>query len=110
MADADPFPAVTGQDAELSAIQRILMGDQHMTVYKAIEPQAELAADVAVALLHGEEVTAPMRIDGTPATLLDPVAVTVDNIMETVVADGFWSVDDICTPAYADACEAAGIE
>lgn len=110
VAGVDPFPPVTGQDAELSAIQRILTGDQHMTVYKAIEPQAELAAEVAVALLHGEEVTAPMQIEGTPATLLDPVAVTVDNIMETVVADGFWSVDDICTPAYADACDAAGIE
>ena len=44
-----------------------------------------------------------------PTTLLDPVAVTVDNIVETVVADGFWTIDDICTPPYADACEAAGI-
>jgi D-xylose transport system substrate-binding protein len=44
-----------------------------------------------------------------PTTLLDPVAVTVDNILETVVADGFWTVEDICTPQYADACEAAGI-
>ena len=109
VANVDPLPVVTGQDAELSAIQRILTGDQYMTVYKAIKPQAELAAEVAVALLRGEEVTAPMEIDGTPTTLLEPVAVTVDNIMETVVADGFWSVDDICTPAYADACEAAGI-
>jgi D-xylose transport system substrate-binding protein len=109
VADVDPLPIVTGQDAELSAIQRILTGDQHMTVYKAIKPQAELAAEVAVKLLNGEEVTAPMEIEGTPATLLDPVAVTVDDIMGTVVADGFWSVDDICTPAYADACEAAGI-
>jgi D-xylose transport system substrate-binding protein len=109
VAGVDPIPVVTGQDAELSAIQRLLTGDQYMTVYKAIEPQAELAAEVAVALLHGEEVTAPMQIDGTPATLLDPVAVTVDDIVHTVVADGFWSVEDICTPAYADACEAAGI-
>ena len=109
VANVDPLPIVTGQDAELSAIQRLLTGDQYMTVYKAIKPQAELAAEVAVALLHGEEVTGPMEIDGTPATLLDPVAVTVDDIMRTVVADGFWSVEDICTPAYADACEAAGI-
>ncbi|MGL4257320.1 MAG: sugar ABC transporter substrate-binding protein [Microbacterium sp.] len=108
-ANVDPFPIVTGQDAELTALQRIVTGDQHMTVYKAIKPQAELAAEVAVALLHGEEVTAPMEIDGVPTTLLDPVAVTVDNILETVVADGFWTVDDICTPEYADACEAAGI-
>ncbi|WP_249353720.1 substrate-binding domain-containing protein [Microbacterium sp. 2FI] len=107
--NVDPLPIVTGQDAELSALQRIITGDQHMTVYKAIKPQAELAAEVAVALLHGEEVTAPMEIDGTPTTLLDPVAVTVDNILETVVADGFWTVADICTPPYADACDAAGI-
>src|SRR6478735_1520705 len=109
VANVDPLPIVTGQDAELSAIQRILTGDQYMTVYKAIKPQAELAAEVAVRLLHGEKVTAPLEIQGTPATLLDPVAVTIDDIMDTVVADGFWTVEDICTPAYADACEAAGI-
>ncbi len=109
VANVEPLPIVTGQDAELSAIQRILTGDQYMTVYKAIKPQAELAAEVAVKLLHGEEVTAPLEIEGTPATLLDPVAVTVDDIMDTVVADGFWSVSEICTPAYADACAAAGI-
>ncbi len=108
-ANADPFPIVTGQDAELAALQRIVAGDQHMTVYKAIKPQAELAAEVAVALLHGEEVTAPMDIGGVPTTLLEPVAVTVDNLLDTVVADGFWTIDDICTPALADACEAAGI-
>ncbi|MBD3942462.1 substrate-binding domain-containing protein [Microbacterium sp. NEAU-LLC] len=110
VANVDPWPIVTGQDAELSAIQRLLTGDQYMTVYKAIKPQARLAAEVAVKLLHGETVTAPLQIQGTPSTLLDPVAVTVDNIMQTVVADGFWTVDDICTPAYADACAAAGIE
>jgi D-xylose transport system substrate-binding protein len=109
-ANVSPWPVVTGQDAELSAIQRLLTGDQHMTVYKAIKPQAELAAEVAVALLVGDEVTAPLEIDGTPATLLDPVPVTVDDIAETVVADGFWSIDDICTSDYAAACAAAGLD
>ncbi|WES64874.1 substrate-binding domain-containing protein [Microbacter sp. GSS18] len=108
-ANASPWPVITGQDAELTAIQRILTGDQHMTVYKAIGRQAERAADVAVALIRGEEVTAPLEVDGTPTTLLEPVAVTIDNIMETVVADGFWSVDDICTDEYAQACAAAGV-
>ena len=41
--------------------------------------------------------------------ILDPVAVTVDNVNDTVVADGFWTVEDICDGDYADACEAAGI-
>lgn len=108
-AAADPLPVVTGQDAELSALQRIVTGDQYMTVYKAIKPQAELAAEVAVTLLRGGAVTAPMEIDGVPTTLLQPVAVTKENILQTVVADGFWTLDDICTPDYAEACRAAGI-
>lgn len=108
-ANVSPFPVVTGQDAELAAIQRLITGDQRMTVYKAIRPQAERAAEVAVALINGEEIEAPLEIQGTPATLLEPVAVTVDNIMDTVVADGFWTVEDICTPALASACDAAGI-
>ncbi|MET0297295.1 MAG: substrate-binding domain-containing protein [Microbacterium sp.] len=108
-AGVSPMPIVTGQDAELSALQRIVRGDQYMTVYKAIKPQAELAAEVAVKLLHGEEVTAPLEIDGTPTTLLDPVAVTADDILDTVVADGFWTVDDICTADYREACISVGL-
>lgn len=105
----DPLPPVTGQDAELSAIQRIITGDQYMTVYKAIKAQAYAAAEAAYALMQGEEVNAPHEVDGIPSLLLDPVSVTVDNIMDTVVADGFYTVEDICTSEYADACAAAGI-
>ena len=43
----------TGQDAELAAIQRILAGEQYMTVYKAIKAEAEAAAELAVALATG---------------------------------------------------------
>ena len=109
-ANVTPWPLVTGQDAELSAIQRIVAGEQYMTVYKAIKFEAEKAAEVAVALARGETVTGDVDYRGTPATLFDPVSVTVDNIMQTVVADGFWSVEQICTPDYAEACAAAGIE
>lgn len=108
-ADVSPLPPVTGQDAELSALQRILTGDQYMTVYKALRPQAQRAADVAVDLAEGRAVTGETVVDGTPATLLLPVAVTIDEIAGTVIADGFWSVEDICTAPYLAACEAAGI-
>lgn len=108
-ADTSPWPIVTGQDADLAAIQRIVAGDQYMTVYKALKTQAERAAQAAVALVRGESVTAETVVDGTPATLLDPVAVTVDDIASTVVADGFWTVADICTAAYAAACAKAGL-
>lgn len=109
-ANVDPLPLVTGQDAELAGIQRIVAGDQFMTIYKAIRAEAELAAEIAVALLNGEDVTGDTDVDGTPSTLLTPVVVTVDNILDTVVADGFYTVEQICTAEYADACAAAGIQ
>lgn len=109
-ANVEPWPIVTGQDADLAAIQRIVAGEQYMTVYKAIRLEAEKAAEVAVSLARGEPVTGDTMVGATRSTLFDPVSVTIDNILETVVADGFWSVDEICTPDYAAACAAAGIE
>jgi len=107
----------TGQDAELEAIQRILAGTQFMTVYKAIEPEANAAAEMAVALVEGEEVPSGLvngkvnnEVEDVPSVLLEPTAVTKDNIDETIVADEFWSASEICTSAYEKACEEAGIE
>ena len=71
----NPLPPVTGQDAELAAIQRILAGDQALTIYKAIKPQAEDAAKNAIALANGQKPTAAADKEGVPATLLDPVVV-----------------------------------
>jgi len=105
----NPLPPVTGQDAELAAIQRILAGDQALTIYKAIKPQAEDAAKNAIALANDQKPTAAADKEGVPATLLDPVVVTADNIKDTVVADSFYKATDICTPEYADACAKAGI-
>jgi D-xylose transport system substrate-binding protein len=102
-------PLVTGQDAELAAIQRIVSGDQYMTIYKDIKQEAELAAEMAVRLANGQEATGETSIDGTPATLLGAEIVTIDSIMDTVVADGVYTVAEICTPEYASACEKAGI-
>ncbi len=108
-ANVSPLPIVTGQDAELAGIQRIVSGDQYMTIYKAMKAQATLAAEVAVKLANGEPVTGETTIEGTPATLLSAVVVTIDNIMDTVVKDGIYTVAEICTPEYAAACAAAGI-
>ena len=102
--------------AELAAIQRILVGEQYMTVYKAIKPEAEAAAELAVALARGEDPPSGLvndRVDNgaeeVPSVLLEPVAVTRDNIADTVVADGFWTVEQICTGHYRAACEKAGL-
>lgn len=107
---------VTGQDAELAAIQRIIAGEQYMTVYKAIKPEAEAAAELAIALLRGEDPPEGMVNGETdngqgavPSVLLEPVAVTEGNVQDTIVADGFWTPQQICTRAYQKACEDAGI-
>jgi D-xylose transport system substrate-binding protein len=109
-AGVDPLPPVTGQDAELTGIQRIVAGDQFMTVYKAIKLEAQLAAEVADQLARGETPEGDTEVDGIPSTLLTPVVVTVDNIQDTVIADEFYTVDEICTAEYADACAAAGLQ
>jgi len=117
-AGIDPLPPVTGQDAELAGIQRILAGEQYMTVYKAIKPEAEAAAQLAYDLLTQTQVPADMTNGKTvnngsydvPSVLLTPIAVTKDNIKDTVVKDNFWTVDQICTADYADACAAAGLQ
>ncbi|WP_170323950.1 sugar ABC transporter substrate-binding protein [Cryptosporangium phraense] len=114
-AGVSPIPPVTGQDAELAAIQRIVAGDQYMTIYKAIKPEAEKAAEIAVALAQGKEVTgADAKVNNgkkdVPSVLLTPVPVTKENIKTTVVADNFYTVAQICTADYQAACKTAGLQ
>jgi D-xylose transport system substrate-binding protein len=115
----------TGQDAELAGIQRILSGEQYVTVYKRIQPQAEATAELACALFKGQ----PPRADlvngkvnnGTidvPSILLTPVAVTLDgaagteSIANSVVKDKFYGPDSaaqLCK-GYEAACTTANIK
>ncbi|MFJ9413526.1 substrate-binding domain-containing protein [Streptomyces sp. NPDC101227] len=115
-AKMDPLPPVTGQDAELSALQRIVKGEQYMTVYKPFAPEAGAAAEMAVALTRGEPldkitthtVDSPTTRD-IPTVLLRPIAVTAHNIKSTVVKDGMYTVHQICTPQLVAACAKAGL-
>jgi D-xylose transport system substrate-binding protein len=106
---------VTGQDAELAAIQRILVGEQLMTVYQPIRKIAETAAELAVPLAQGKKpsVATRAKVDngaGTvPSVLLDTIAITKRNIASTVIADGFLKADQVCVGRYKAACSAAGI-
>ncbi|MGT2426383.1 sugar ABC transporter substrate-binding protein [Amnibacterium kyonggiense] len=109
------LPPVTGQDATLAGIQRILAGQQYMTVYKAFKPEASDAADIAVALANGQTPNLPTTATtakgaSVKAELLTPVAVTAANIEDTVVKDGLYKVSDICTSAYAAACTKYGVK
>jgi D-xylose transport system substrate-binding protein len=107
---------VTGQDATVAGLQRILAGQQFMTVYKEIGPQAKVSAEIALALAEGKEVPQDKVTEevnngkaDVPAVLLEPIAVVKDNVKSTVVADGFVTASELCTGAYTAACKEAGI-
>ncbi|HEV8577871.1 MAG TPA: D-xylose ABC transporter substrate-binding protein [Thermoanaerobaculia bacterium] len=85
---------VTGQDAELSACQRVVAGTQSMTIYKPIRRLARQAAEIAVAMARKQPFETPAeRLDNgfkpVPSLLIEPVAVDRDNLVSTVIADGF---------------------
>ena len=104
-----PIP-LSGQDATVGSIQNILAGWQTMTVYKPIQLQAEAAAQAAIALLQGENpasLTNETIFNGQndiPFIKLTPLAVTAENISQTVIADGFRSWEEICVGEYAQYC------
>ena len=108
---------VTGQDAELAAVQRILIGEQLMTVYQPIKKIAETSAELAVDMVNGKTAEAAAmatsKVDNgqeqVPSVLLDTIAVTKDNIKDTVVAEGFLKADQICSGPAAAACAQAGL-
>ena len=112
-AGVDKIP-LSGQDATSGGIQNILAGWQTMTVYKPIKAEADAAAAIAIGLLNGED---PKDVEGDwevqtinngeadlPYIALEPIAVTKDNIEETVIADGFRTWDEVCTGEYEQYC------
>jgi D-xylose transport system substrate-binding protein len=109
------LPPVTGQDADLAAVQRILAGEQAMTVYKAFKPQARIAAEMAIAAATGVEYRgAPTQTvsNGSvdvPSVLLEPVVVTRENVAGTIIAEGFYTTEQVCATEYRQACRRAGI-
>jgi D-xylose transport system substrate-binding protein len=127
--DATTIP-ISGQDATQAGMQNIALGVQTMSVYKPIEAEAKVAAAVALALRDGMDATTvtvpgfeftvigissdtgePAELGGdgvVPYIALVPLGVTVDNIMETVIADGFRTIEEICEGdvAETDFCQA----
>jgi len=107
------IPPITGQDAELAAVQRILAGEQYMTIYLDIRTEAEKAAELAYALSKGEKPSAPTTVDNKtakiPSFLLDPIAVTADKVMGTIIKDGFYKASEVCVNEYKAACTKYGI-
>ena len=107
---------VTGQDASVAGLQAILSGDQCMTVYKAIQKEADAASKLAIALIKGEDPSAlatgsvmDTRLNKeVPSVLETPVAIYKDNVKD-VIDDGYQKAEDVCAGAAAAACTELGI-
>jgi len=109
---------VTGQDASIEGLQRVLAGTQCMTVYKNTNLEAELASQLAIAVINGDEAEADALADQTVAdsetgedvksALATPEAIYQDGVKK-VIDEGFQTAADVCTGAYAKLCQDAGI-
>jgi len=90
---------VSGQDADLPALQRIVAGTQSMTVYKPVALLARRAAETAVSLAKHEKIEATSTVNNgkidVPSVLLQPVIVDKDNIVDTVAKDGYQKLEEI---------------
>ncbi|MEU6365288.1 substrate-binding domain-containing protein [Streptomyces sp. NPDC046931] len=118
-AGAAKVPPVTGQDASLDAVQRVVSGEQYMSVYKSYPQEANNAAEMAVAKVQGrsiefdaltrDKVDSPTE-KNIPSMLVPVVSLKKDNVKDTVLDDGIYTVQEICTPKYKAACLAAGLK
>jgi D-xylose transport system substrate-binding protein len=105
----------TGQDATVAGLQRILTGEQYMTVWKPNKPEADAAAEIAVALAQGDDVPSDLvneqvnnGMKDVPSVILDPVAVLKNNVND-VVTGGDVKKSDLCKGSFASACSSAGV-
>lgn len=106
----DPIPPVTGNDAEIAAIQRIIAGTQFNTISKPSVVVAEAAAEVANGFLSDEPPEGETTLFETPSQLFEPEVVTRENVKEIVFDGGIYAVDEVCTGEFASACAELGIE
>jgi len=110
---------VTGQDASVEGLQRILAGTQCMTVYKDTNLEAKAASDLAIALIKGDQAKADSLATGSvkdtetgkqvPSALATPEAIFQDSV-KTVIADGFQPKSKVCAGSYAALCTKYGVQ
>ncbi|NUU95572.1 D-xylose transporter subunit XylF [Marinitoga sp. 1135] len=90
---------VSGQDADLAACQRIVEGLQTMTVYKPIDSIATQAALMAISVANNIKVITNGKVNNNykdvPTFFLEPIPVDKNNMVETVIKDGFHSIEEV---------------
>ena len=96
-----PMPVITGQDAELASVKSIIAGEQTSTIFKDTRELAKKAAEMAEAVLKGEEpevndtTTYDNGVKVVPSYLLEPVSVDKSNYKEVLIGSGYYTEDQL---------------
>lgn len=112
------LPPVTGQDAELAGVQRIIAGEQYMSVFKSYPAEAETVAKMAVSIAKTGKLDSSLETStvdsgtdkGIPSVIVPVVSLTQENIKDTVIKENYYTVDEICTAKYKAACDKIGLK
>ena len=99
--EGKPMPVITGQDAELASVKSIIAGEQTSTIFKDTRELAKKAAEMAEAVLKGEEpevndtTTYDNGVKVVPSYLLEPVSVDKSNYKEVLIDSGYYTEDQL---------------
>lgn len=115
-AHINPIPPVSGQDAQLDGVQRVVAGTQSFTIYKPYLQEADAAAEMAIDLATGKSISgvAPTTASSAttkniPSNLIATTVLTQKNVMQTVVDGGLYTVSQICAGQYKADCAKIGL-
>ena len=98
---AQPYPTVTGQDAEVASVKSIIAGEQYSTVYKDTRKLADVAVNMVDSVLNGKKPATNNTTDYdngnkvVPSFLLQPVAVDKSNYQKVLIDGGYYTADDL---------------
>ena len=85
---------VSGQDADLAAVRRVIAGTQAMTVYKPLKQIATSAAQLSVQLVRNEKPAFNAQLNNgfkqVNTVLLKPILLNKQNV-DMLVKDGFYT-------------------
>jgi putative multiple sugar transport system substrate-binding protein len=96
-----PYPVVTGQDAEVASVKSIIAGEQYSTIYKDTRELAAVTVKMADAVLKGgkPDVNNTKDYDNgkkvVPSFLLQPVVVDKTNYQKVLVDSGYYTADQL---------------
>jgi putative multiple sugar transport system substrate-binding protein len=96
-----PYPVVTGQDAELASVKSILKGEQYSTVYKDTRQLASVTIKMADTVLKGGKPEVNNTTDYNngnkvvPSYLLQPIVVDKSNYQQEIVDSGYYTADQL---------------